>query len=119
MPYCFNDNLYFLLNVLLRMNPDPFLRHTFWTISTGIAFNWITQLGIQPGVVQRFIALPTYNQARKSLIYFVFGFVVITLLTGTIGMLIYAKYKDCDPVMANVSVYFTLNVEYFNNYLLH
>lgn len=85
------------------MNPDPFLRHTFWTVSIGTIFSWITSLGIHPGAVQRFIALPTYNKARKSLIYFVLGIAVVKLFTGTIGMLIFTKYKDCDPILAGVS----------------
>ncbi|VVC39883.1 Sodium/solute symporter [Cinara cedri] len=84
-----------------KMDPDPFLRNTFWTVSIGTTFAWITQLGIHPGAVQRFVALPTYNKARKSLIYFVLGMGVVKLLTGTIGMLIYSKFKDCDPILAN------------------
>lgn len=86
------------------MDPDPFLRNTFWTVSVGTTFAWITQLGIHPGAVQRFVALPTYNKARKSLIYFILGMGVVKLLTGTIGMLIYSKFKDCDPILANVSI---------------
>lgn len=87
------------------MDPDPFLRHTFWTVGVGTIFAWLTQLGIHPGAVQRFVALPSYNKAKKALIYFVLGMGVVKILTGTVGMLIYAKYKDCDPIMANVSVY--------------
>lgn len=86
------------------MDLDPFLRNTFWTVSIGTVFNWINNLGIHPGAVQRFVSLPTYNKARNSLIYFIFGIAVIKLLTGITGMLIYAKYKDCDPVMAKVNI---------------
>lgn len=85
------------------MDPDPFLRHSFWTVSVGITFSWITQLGIHPGAIQRFVSLPSYNKARNALIYFVFGMAIVTVLTGSIGLLIYTKYKDCDPIMANVS----------------
>lgn len=85
------------------MNPDPFLRNTFWTVSIGMTFAWVSALGIHPGAVQRFVALPSYYKARKSLIYFVIGMGVVKILTGSIGMLIYTKYKDCDPTLANVS----------------
>ncbi|VVC39884.1 Sodium/solute symporter [Cinara cedri] len=84
-----------------KMDPDPFLRHSFWTVSIGMSLAWLNNLGIHPGAVQRFVALPSYNKARKSLIYFILGMGVVTLMTGTIGMLMYTKYKDCDPVMAN------------------
>ncbi|CAH1726372.1 unnamed protein product [Aphis gossypii] len=84
-----------------KMNPDPFLRHTFWTVTIGTTFQWLTSLGIHPGAVQRFVALPTYGKARKAAFFFVFGMGVVKILTGAIGMLIYAKYKDCDPILAN------------------
>ncbi|XP_025406239.1 sodium-coupled monocarboxylate transporter 1-like isoform X2 [Sipha flava] len=51
--------------------------------------------------VQRFVALPTFNEARKSLIFFAFGMGVIKLFSGMTGLLIYATYKDCDPTLAN------------------
>lgn len=86
------------------MDPDPFLRNTFWTVSIGTTFSWINSLGIHPGAVQRFVALPTHSKAKKALIYFVLGMAVVKILTGTIGMLVYTKYKDCDPIMAGVSV---------------
>ncbi|XP_050436170.1 sodium-coupled monocarboxylate transporter 1-like isoform X1 [Adelges cooleyi] len=102
---------------LFKMDVDPFLRNTFWTVSVGTTFSWITGLGIHPGAVQRFVALPSYNKARKSLIYFIFGMGVVKIFTGLIGMQIYAKYKDCDPVRAkfiqndrNLLPYFVMDV---------
>lgn len=92
------------------MDPDPFLRNSFWTVSIGTIFSWINSLGIHPGAVQRFVALPTYNKARSALIYFIIGMGVVKILTGTIGMLIYTKYKDCDPIMSNVSVLLILYI---------
>lgn len=88
------------------MDPNPFLRHSFWTISIGLTFNWIMYLGVHPGAVQRFVSLPTFNQARKVLIYFVIGITLILSMTGTIGLIIYAKYKDCDPIRADVSAFY-------------
>lgn len=88
------------------MDPDPFLRNSFWTISIGSLINSVTYLGLNPSTVQRFVALPTYKMARNALIYLMLGIGVITVLTGFIGMLIYARYKDCDPNTANVSVFY-------------
>ncbi|XP_015365034.1 PREDICTED: sodium-coupled monocarboxylate transporter 1-like [Diuraphis noxia] len=84
-----------------KMDPNPFLRNTFWTVTVGTTFQWLASLGIHPGAVQRFVALPTYSKARSAAIWFVFGMAVVKVLTGAIGMLIYTKYKDCDPLMAN------------------
>ncbi|XP_050537051.1 sodium-coupled monocarboxylate transporter 2-like isoform X2 [Daktulosphaira vitifoliae] len=83
-----------------NMDPDPLLRNSFWTVSIGTTFSWVHGLGMHPGAVQRFVALPTYNKARKALIYFILGIGIVKILTGAIGMLVYTKFKDCDPVMA-------------------
>lgn len=86
------------------MDPNPFLRNSFWTVSIGTMFSWINYIGIHPGTVQRFVALPTYKKARNALLYFAVGLTVVKLLTCSIGLLIYAKYRDCDPVRAGVGV---------------
>lgn len=85
------------------MDPDPFLRNSFWSVSVGTTFGWLASLSIHPGTVQRFVALPTYGKAKAALIYFLIGIATAIAMTGGIGMLIYAKYQDCDPVSANVS----------------
>lgn len=84
-----------------KMDPNPFLRNTFWTVTIGTTFQWLSALGIHPGAVQRFVALPTHGKARKAAVWFVLGICIVKILTGAIGMLIYTKYKDCDPLMAN------------------
>lgn len=88
------------------MDPDPFLRNSFWTISIGSLINSITYLGLNPSTTQRFVALPTYKMARNALIFLMLGSGVITAMTGLIGMSIYAKYRDCDPSTANVSKFY-------------
>lgn len=92
-----------LIVILLSMNLDPFMRDTFWTIGLNTIFSGINSLGIHPGAVQRFIALPTLKKAQNSMVYFGLGMAVVKMLTGLVGMLMYAKYKDCDPSLANVS----------------
>lgn len=86
------------------MNPDPFLRNSFWTVSIGITLFWICDLGIHPGAIQRFVALPTYKNAQKSLIYYLIGIGVLQMLSGVVGLLIYTSYKDCDPRLARVGI---------------
>ncbi|XP_050533671.1 sodium-coupled monocarboxylate transporter 1-like [Daktulosphaira vitifoliae] len=102
---------------MFNMDPNPFLRNSFWTVSIGVIFSWVYHLGMHPGAVQRFVSLPTYSKARKALIGFAIGMVVVKLLTGLIGMLMYTKFKNCDPIMAgyiesdkNLLPYFVSNV---------
>lgn len=93
------------------MDPDPFLRNTFWTICFGMPFQSIGLLGVHPSSVQRFVALPMLKKARYALIYFAMGSAVVKILTGAIGMIIYTKYKDCDPYTANVSTFYYIKSE--------
>lgn len=90
------------------MNPDPFLRNSFWTVSVGITLYWISDLGIHPGAIQRFVALPSYRKARNALVFYVIGIGIFQILSGLVGTLIYTNYKDCDPRLANVSIPFYL-----------
>lgn len=46
------------------MDLDPFARNTFWTVAVGTSFTWLAQLGVHPGAIQRFIAVPTHAAAR-------------------------------------------------------
>lgn len=107
--FCWKDiRLFYIYTVLnniqFRMDLDPFLRNTFWTSSIGLSFTIISHMGIHASSVQRFVALPTFNKARKSLFFFALGMGLSKVLTGMTGLLIYATYKDCDPTLANVSV---------------
>lgn len=86
------------------MDPDPFLRNSFWTIGLGLSIYWLLITGLHPGSIQRFVALPSYRKARKALIFYVIGMAIIQMSCGLIGLLIYTKYKECDPISANVSL---------------
>ncbi|XP_075224865.1 sodium-coupled monocarboxylate transporter 1-like isoform X2 [Lycorma delicatula] len=87
---------------LFNMDPDPFARNTFWTVTVGFSVLWISYLAIHPGAIQRFTAVPTYNDAVKVIWWFAFGMVVIKTTTVGVGLLIYTRYHDCDPVATKV-----------------
>lgn len=70
----------------------------------GLTIYWILITGLHPGSVQRYVALPTYRKARNALIFYDLGMVMIQSGCGLLGMLIYTKYKDCDPTLAKVSL---------------
>uniref|UniRef100_T1IEF0 Sodium/solute symporter n=1 Tax=Rhodnius prolixus TaxID=13249 RepID=T1IEF0_RHOPR len=85
-----------------NFDPDPTARLSFWSLIFGLSFTWTAQLAVNPGVVQRFIALPTYRQAQWSIILMTIGVDVFAMLTMTIGMIMYAEYQTCDPLKAKV-----------------
>ena len=54
-------------------------------------------------MIQRYLALPTLSAARKALAYFCVGVLILMALCTYNGLLIYATYKDCDPLTTKVS----------------
>lgn len=82
------------------MDPDPFVRSTFWMVSVGLTTMWISNVGITPECVQRFVAIPKLSDAVKACWIFGIGHIFIKLFAVYNGLLIYAKYSiaKCDPV---------------------
>lgn len=55
--------LYFLI-IFIRMNPSPFVRYSFLTVLFGLPGIWFSRLAIHPGMVQRYLAVPTEKEAK-------------------------------------------------------
>ncbi|PSN54824.1 Sodium-coupled monocarboxylate transporter 2 [Blattella germanica] len=87
---------------LFEMDPSPFRRVTFWTVVLGLTFNWIYDLSVNQTMVQKSMSLPSLTQARRALAFQVLGLIVLETVTCTIGLLIYSKYHDCDPLTSKV-----------------
>jgi solute carrier family 5 (sodium-coupled monocarboxylate transporter), member 8/12 len=82
------------------MDPSPFVRSSFWTVSIGLTTLWISNLGVNQTCIQRFLAVPDITFARKSVWIFVFGLIFIKGASCFVGLIMYAKYERCDPVKA-------------------
>lgn len=83
---------------LHSMDPSPFVRTSFWTVSIGLTTLWISNLGVSQTCIQRFLAVPDIKFARKSVWIFVFGLIFIKGASSFVGLLMYAHYETCDPV---------------------
>ncbi|XP_058058120.1 sodium-coupled monocarboxylate transporter 1-like [Anopheles bellator] len=83
--------------IFFNMDPDPFVRTSFWTVSLGLTTLWVSNLAVSQGCVQRFLAVPDLRVAKNSLIIFTGGLIFIKSCSCFIGLLIYAKYEACDP----------------------
>ncbi|XP_050086804.1 sodium-coupled monocarboxylate transporter 2-like [Anopheles aquasalis] len=77
---------------------DATTRQTFWTSSVGNIFLWTGYLGLSQSCVQRIVAVPSMNHARSALWIFCVGFFIITSLNCFTGIVMFAKYFDCDPI---------------------
>jgi solute carrier family 5 (sodium-coupled monocarboxylate transporter), member 8/12 len=80
------------------MDPSPFVRTSFWTVSLGLTSLWISNLGVSQTCIQRFLAVPDIKFARKSVWIFVFGLIFIKGASCLTGLIMFAKYETCDPV---------------------
>lgn len=80
------------------MDLNPFARNTFWTVGLGCTFTWLSQIAVHPGVVQKFIAVPTQSDAIKVMFWGGVGIAVIKTLTVFTGLLMYTNYHGCDPL---------------------
>jgi hypothetical protein len=47
------------------MDPNPLVRHTFWTVTVGNFFLWLAHLAANQAILQRCLALPTIDKAKR------------------------------------------------------
>ncbi|RZF36445.1 hypothetical protein LSTR_LSTR009541 [Laodelphax striatellus] len=87
---------------VFNMDTSPFARNTFWTITIGLSLQWVTLLAYHPGVLQRFIAVPTYRDAQKVTLWVAVGMALVKSASVFTGILVYSKYHDCDPIATQV-----------------
>lgn len=79
-------------------NPDPFERHTFWTLSFGGIFVMLALYGVNQAQVQRYLSARTEREAIISC-YVVFPCQQIVLALGCLmGLVMYAYYQEDNPL---------------------
>ncbi|XP_060696033.1 sodium-coupled monocarboxylate transporter 1 [Hemiscyllium ocellatum] len=80
-----------------NFDPNPFHRHTFWTIVIGGTFTWTGIYGVNQAQVQRYISCKTQTQAKVALYLNLVGLWIMLLCTVLSGLAMYSLYYDCDP----------------------
>uniref|UniRef100_A0A182JH69 Sodium/solute symporter n=1 Tax=Anopheles atroparvus TaxID=41427 RepID=A0A182JH69_ANOAO len=84
--------------IWFNMDPDPYLRSSFWLVSVGLTSMWISNIGVTPECVQRFLTIPDISSAKKAVWIFGIGHILVKLFSVYNGLLIFGKYHDCDPI---------------------
>ena len=83
---------------LFNFEPDPTVRHTFWTQVVGGIFVYCSIYGVNQAQVQRLL---TVGSLRKSQLALWLQWPILTFLslsTSLAGLTVFAYYRDCDPV---------------------
>lgn len=88
----------------LNFDTNPETRHTVWNVIFGYFVMWVAYLGLNQSCVQRIVSVPSIDHARKALWIFATGFFVIMTINCSTGIVMFARYFDCDPVKAGVSI---------------
>ncbi|XP_037824171.1 sodium-coupled monocarboxylate transporter 2-like isoform X1 [Lucilia sericata] len=81
---------------------DPRVRSTFWNLFSGGIFLWVGHIGLNQSCVQRIVSLPSLHQARKALIIVGIGVFIIMSFNSFIGLIMFARYFGCDPILAGI-----------------
>ncbi|KAI5749541.1 hypothetical protein M8J76_008110 [Diaphorina citri] len=85
---------------LLSWNPDPTERYSIWSALFGSAFLHIVFYGGNQLQIQRYLTVDSAAKARQMLWINTVGWTAVLLLTVYAGMLIFAQYAPCDPMVA-------------------
>ncbi|KAM5194488.1 sodium/iodide cotransporter isoform 2-T2 [Mantella aurantiaca] len=81
-------------------DPDPRRRYTFWTFVCGSTFLWLSMYGVHQAQVQRYISCKTERQAKLAILVNQVGLCVIVSSAVTCGIVMFAYYLNCDPLLA-------------------
>ncbi|PBC33280.1 Sodium-coupled monocarboxylate transporter [Apis cerana cerana] len=83
-----------------NMNPDPTVRHSFWSVVIGGTIYWTTMFCSNQASVQKYLSVRSISQVRIALWVSAFGMIIIYTINFLTGMILYDTYKDCDPLLA-------------------
>ncbi|KAG8236429.1 hypothetical protein J437_LFUL016934 [Ladona fulva] len=97
-----NDNYNSGRIELFNFDPDPTIRHSFWTVFVGGTIYWTAICAVNQTAIQRFLALPNMREVYKTVWLTSIGKIVIYTILFYVGMLIYSSYKKCDPLASKM-----------------
>ncbi|XP_015109706.1 putative sodium-dependent multivitamin transporter [Diachasma alloeum] len=92
---------------------DPTVRHTWMSLCIGGMFWFLIMLATSQVQVQRMLTAKSLGAARKAMFLNVILSVSLGSVVGFSGLVLYAYYKDCDPVTAGKIKSYDMIMPYF------
>lgn len=84
----------------LNFDPDPTVRHTVWTLAVGGIFVYVSLYGVNQAQVQRLMTVNTLDKAQTALFLNWPIVSALSLITSFAGIVMYANFRHCDPLLA-------------------
>ncbi|XP_057666818.1 sodium-coupled monocarboxylate transporter 1 isoform X2 [Diorhabda carinulata] len=81
-----------------NFSPSLYERYTVFSVVIGGFTYWTCFNAVNQTMVQRYLSLPTAKQSKLSVLLFTIGVGGLVWMCCYTGILIYAKYHDCDPL---------------------
>jgi solute carrier family 5 (sodium-coupled monocarboxylate transporter), member 8/12 len=83
-----------------NFNPDPTVRHTWFTLVIGGAFTYLTLYAVNQTQIQRMMTARSLKDAQKALWISWPILMCLSFTTSFTGLVIYYYYRKCDPIIA-------------------
>ncbi|KAF5306692.1 hypothetical protein FQR65_LT07247 [Abscondita terminalis] len=77
---------------------DPTLRDSFGGLIIGGTLQWLTLTGVHQGSVQKILSVSTFKEVKKVMPVYTTGMVLMHIFATLFGLLLYARYWNCDPI---------------------
>ncbi|CAM6000601.1 unnamed protein product, partial [Sphagnum balticum] len=89
---------------LVIFNPifSPYRGDTFWAVLLGTLSFWVGNYCVNQTQVQRYCCMKTPEKAKKSLYWNIPGVFLISFTAIWCGVIIFAKYHNCDPISLKI-----------------
>ncbi|XP_054159523.1 sodium-coupled monocarboxylate transporter 1-like [Oppia nitens] len=81
-----------------NMQFDVYNHDNFWNVVIGTTISWTAVYCVKQAQVQRYISMESAAKAKRTLYWNLPGLILLCVLAIMCGMVIYAKYHDCDPI---------------------
>ncbi|XP_025114826.1 sodium-dependent multivitamin transporter-like [Pomacea canaliculata] len=83
----------------LDLDPDPFVRHTLWTLVVGGCLMSLSLYAANQAMLQRYLSVQSLAKARLTILLHLpvsEFFLALSMLTG---LVMFAYYEGCDPLL--------------------
>ncbi|GAB0097879.1 hypothetical protein DMENIID0001_135580 [Sergentomyia squamirostris] len=88
--------------IIFDFDPDPTIRFSTWNFIFGNTFVVTQQFGLNQSSIQRYLSTSSLRKARSAAVIFYGIYSILLLLCVLTGMIIYAYFENCDPVLGGL-----------------